>query len=96
MPDAGETRAARIRVRGLVQGVGFRFFVLREAERIGVKGFVRNLPDGSVEAVAAGTGAAVEEFAARLGIGPPTSRVGEVCVEEIPGPPRFERFEVRF
>ena len=45
--------ATRFLVQGLVQGVGFRYFVYRSADRLGLSGFVRNLPDGRVEVVAA-------------------------------------------
>ncbi|MDD3643769.1 MAG: acylphosphatase [Candidatus Krumholzibacteria bacterium] len=96
MPGTGESRTVRIRVAGLVQGVGFRFFVLREAGRIGVKGYVRNLPDGSVEAVASGGNVAVEEFISRLRIGPSSARVSGVAVEEIRGSRDYDGFEVVF
>ena len=46
--------AARYVVRGRVQGVGYRYFVLRQAEELGLAGFARNLPDGSVEVIAEG------------------------------------------
>lgn len=95
MAGQGEQRTVRIRVEGLVQGVGFRFFALREARRAGIRGYVRNLPDGSVEAVASGEAGAVDEFARRLGEGPPSSRVGGVDVEEAAGAGPFEEFEIR-
>lgn len=96
MSGTGEIKTVRIRVEGLVQGVGFRFFVLREADRIGVRGYVRNMPDGSVEAVAAGAGPALDEFVRRLGTGPSASRVSGVRVEDAPGAGPFDRFDVRF
>jgi acylphosphatase len=61
---------ARVRMRGLVQGVGFRFFAQREAARLGLAGFARNLPDGSVEIEAEGPRAAVEAFVRRVREGP--------------------------
>ncbi len=57
-------------VRGVVQGVGFRFFAERAARRHGVSGLVRNLPDGRVEAVAEGERPAVDAFVADIQRGP--------------------------
>jgi acylphosphatase len=74
--------ARRAVVRGAVQGVGFRFFAERTARGLGVHGWVRNLPDGSVETVAEGDEAAVLEFLARLERGPAGARVDGVAVEE--------------
>jgi acylphosphatase len=72
----GSKRAARrYLVRGRVQGVGFRDFVQREASALGLTGYVRNLDDGQVEAVACGTPAQLAEFAGRLHRGPRWSDV---------------------
>ena len=57
-------------VRGLVQGVGFRYFVQRIAQELGVTGYVKNLGDGRVEVYAAGTEAQLAELARRLWKGP--------------------------
>jgi acylphosphatase len=74
---------ARIRVKGSVQGVGYRYSTLLEAERLGLSGSVRNLPDGSVEAVAEGDRAAVEALVAWCRSGPGSARVRsvDVCFE---------------
>lgn len=75
----------RVVVRGRVQGVGFRLYVRDVAMRLGVSGWVRNLPDGrSVEAVAQGDREAVERFVSLVREGPPGSYVGEFeeAVEE--------------
>lgn len=73
---SGPSRAARrYLVRGRVQGVGFRDFVQRSAIEIGVTGYVRNLDDGRVEAVAVGTPAQLADFAGRLRRGPRWSEV---------------------
>ncbi len=79
-----QTPAGRVdvRVSGRVQGVGFRWWAVREARRLGLRGTVRNLPDGSVEVRAAGTVAAVGEFTAALSEGPPHARVHDI--EPIP------------
>ncbi len=66
------------RVQGRVQGVGFRWFVRRNAERLSIVGHAANLPDGSVEVVAFGTGSAIQELERILATGPPLARVTEV------------------
>lgn len=90
-----EIRAERFRVIGRVQGVGFRHFTCSAARDCGVVGWVRNLPDGTVEAVAQGDGTAVERFAAALAAGPPWGRVEQV--ERGPSSVREDRagFDVR-
>ena len=77
-------RAIRYLVRGRVQGVGFRWFAMREATRLNVKGYVRNLPDGSVEVCAQGTCAALDALEAALAKGPPAGRIGSVEKQELP------------
>ena len=67
--------------RGEVQGVGYRFFAQRAAARHQVLGYVRNCPDGTVEALAEGSAGDVEEFKKDLVTGPQWSRVEQV--EEI-------------
>lgn len=68
----------RYRVRGRVQGVGYRYFALKRAEELGLSGFVRNMPDGSVEVIAEGEDARLSQFEARLKEGPSFARVEEV------------------
>jgi acylphosphatase len=65
-------------VRGQVQGVGYRFFVVREARALDLSGYVRNLPDGTVEIVAEGTEEVLRELERRLSDGPPASIVQSV------------------
>lgn len=77
-------RRARVRVRGLVQGVFFRQSTARAAEQAGVAGSVRNLPDGSVEAVFEGPADAVERLVAFARTGPPDAEVREVEVADEP------------
>lgn len=73
----------RYRVRGRVQGVGFRWFVMVEAGRLGLEGYVRNLPDGAVEVVARGTREAVKELEEALSRGPSMARVDGVEKQEV-------------
>jgi len=78
---SGEPRArARIRVTGLVQGVFYRQSTAIEANRLGVSGTVRNLPDGAVEVEAEGARGAVEALSAWCRSGPPSARVEAVEV----------------
>ncbi len=71
---------ARMRVTGLVQGVGYRQSAVSEAGRLGLAGTVRNLADGSVEVVAEGPRDDVEALAAWCRRGPPAARVDDVAV----------------
>jgi acylphosphatase len=71
-------------VRGRVQGVGFRASAAHEARRLGVDGWVRNLPDGSVELEARGAPAAVDALCTWLAQGPRGARVTGVDVHEFP------------
>jgi len=72
-------KASRFFVTGRVQGVGFRFFAVGEAERLGLSGYVRNLRDGRVEAYAIGTPEQLAQFRARLEKGPRLSNVDFVA-----------------
>ena len=65
-------------VRGRVQGVGFRYFILREAAALGLHGWVANAVDGSVESVAEGPRHDLEAFLERLETGPPAAHVDRV------------------
>ncbi len=76
---AGPARA-RVVVTGRVQGVAFRAATADEAARLGVRGWVRNLPDGRVEAVVEGECAQVERLVAWCRRGPPLARVDELTV----------------
>jgi len=94
MNDATPTACRRYRVSGRVQGVFFRASAREQARALGLCGWVRNLADGSVEAVASGSPEALAAFASWLAEGPPRAQVSAVtsavCAED-PGP----GFEVR-
>jgi acylphosphatase len=76
--DQVKTMAKTFRVRGRVQGVGFRWFVEREAATLGVAGWVRNRADGSVEVLAQGTREQLFALGAKLHEGPRAARVDDV------------------
>jgi acylphosphatase len=90
MPD---TRAVRIRIEGLVQGVGYRAWVDHNCRQLGLTGWVRNRSDGSVEAVIQGSAAAVGKILRLCESGP---RLAEVSHLEIIDEPEgvFETFEI--
>lgn len=83
------------RVRGQVQGVGFRWFVRSNATRLGLTGWVANEPDGSVRLVAEGPPPGLEELVHLLRDGPPGASVQAVEETRLPASGSFGRFEIR-
>jgi len=84
----------RWRLRGRVQGVGFRWFTRHEAQDLGVAGKVRNLPDGRVEIEAVALPEVLEHFKERVLEGPPGARVSNLEEELVPGPSDWDGFEI--
>lgn len=83
------------RVVGRVQGVGFRWWALRQAESLGLVGWVMNADDErSVEIVAEGDDAALTELARRLEMGPPGARVDTFEAQRGPASGEFHRFGI--
>ena len=85
---------ARVVVSGRVQGVGFRQGAVVEAQRLGLTGWVRNLPDGRVEALAEGSREAVESLLAWCKKGPRMARVDEARVSWEPHRGEFQEFRL--
>jgi acylphosphatase len=85
----------KLRIRGRVQGVGYRYALRDEAQRRGVAGWVRNRTDGTVEALLQGAPERVAQLVAWTRRGPPASRVDEVQVEPADDEPEHARFELR-
>ncbi len=82
-------------MRGTVQGVGFRWFVTRQAARLALVGWVANDADGSVRVVAEGRDEALNRLEAALREGPPGARVSDVDTARTAATNGFSRFEVR-
>jgi len=82
-----------VRVRGVVQGVGFRHATVRCAHALGIRGWVANLEDGSVEVLAQGAANQIDRLLSWLRHGPPAAQVTELTCEERACDRRYERFE---
>lgn len=82
--DAPAVLRRRFRIRGVVQGVGYRYFTVEMAERVGVTGWVANEPDGSVLVEAEGTPAAIDAFQDSLRSGPMRARVTGIEIDAVP------------
>lgn len=91
-----ETRAFQAVVHGRVQGVGFRYSAIREANRLGVRGTVRNTSAGDVEVFAEGEATALAAFEAWLREGPPGAHVRSVDLDWVAPSGRHAGFEVEF
>lgn len=83
------------RVEGRVQGVGFRYFVLEQANRMGLTGWVRNRRDGSVEVVAEGERGKLEDLLAALRRGPRANTTRAVTPEWSAASGEFKSFRIR-
>jgi acylphosphatase len=86
--------ARHVVVHGLVQGVGFRYFVQRTAVRLGIAGSVRNCPDTSVEIFAEGEVGSISEFLAEVARGPRMAAVEHLDISEIPVRGTFRSFSI--
>ena len=94
MPEENESRTVRVRVTGVVQGVGFRYYTHREAVSLCLDGYVRNMSDGSVEAVVQGDAEMVDLFLEKIAKGPPGSRVRGIRVSDMPTA-GYDGFDIR-
>ena len=89
-----EVQAFRLWLSGRVQGVGFRWFTRQAARELGLKGRVRNLPDGRVEVEVAGGSEPLAAFRDRLRQGPPGARVTALEEQEISPVPAWDGFVI--
>lgn len=83
----------RVRISGRVQGVGYRYFTRRNADELGVKGWVQNLPGGGVEAVLEGERKKVGELLAMMKTGPSGAMVSGMELSELE-PKNYESFKI--
>jgi acylphosphatase len=82
-------------VTGLVQGVGYRYFAARYAQAFGVRGYARNLADGSVEIEAQGDRSDIDSLLGELRRGPRSSQVARVTVRWLETAADYQHFEIR-
>jgi acylphosphatase len=87
---------AEITVNGLVQGVGFRYYILRQAQSLGLKGFVKNLFTGEVHTLAEGERGIIEEIIKLIKTGPSHAHVNNCRVDWSDSKEEFTTFEIRF
>lgn len=86
---------AEIVVNGLVQGVGFRYFVYSKAENLGLKGYVKNLYTGEVYIVVEGEKFLIEDLFKRVKVGPLSAHVRNASINWTEPTNEFTRFEIR-
>jgi acylphosphatase len=94
--QVSEVRAIRAIVGGRVQGVGYRYATVEQANRLGLSGWARNLPSGQVEVLAQGPETAVDQLVAWLGHGPRWASVSGVEVGPAEPDANLTTFQVRF
>jgi acylphosphatase len=92
---SGAVCRVRVAVEGRVHGVNFRAVTREQARRLGLKGYVKNLPDGSVEAVIEGDPKGVKRLVEALRKGPQAAYVTGLCLEEEKPTGEFTDFEIR-
>jgi acylphosphatase len=88
--------SAHLLVTGMVQGVGYRWFVMRQAKESNLDGYVRNLPDGDVEVEVEGDRGLIIDFTEGLKIGPHSSHVTDIKIHWGEFESKFKGFEIRF
>lgn len=91
-----DNKRVRLIIKGRVQGVWFRDSTRRQASRLGVRGWVRNLPDGSVEVLAEGPAQKVDKLVEWCHEGPPAARVDQVIQDQEAWRGEFDSFEIRY
>lgn len=89
------TDRVQVLIEGRVQGVGYRFSAYQQALALGLRGWVRNLPDGRVEAECEGAKADLEKMVAWCRRGPHLAKVSEVEATWETGPERYPHFQIR-
>lgn len=95
MTSGNSTERLECTVKGVVQGVGFRWFVVRTATQLGVTGWAANQSDGSVRVVAEGDAAALDSLERSLHEGPSGAQVTDVTASRLPATGEFGTFGIR-
>jgi len=95
MEAMANQKAIRAKITGRVQGVGYRYTTVQMANELGLAGWVRNSPDGSVETRAQGDERVLDQFVTFLEHGPRSARVRSVDVFPVEPDPSLHRFTVR-
>ena len=88
--------AVHIIVKGMVQGVGFRYYTIRKAVELNLTGWVKNLYNGNVEVEAEGERSLIEEFIKDLRTGPPMSSVRDLKIEWLNFENKYTKFDVKY
>jgi acylphosphatase len=88
-------QAKHFLIRGRVQGVGYRWFTQRAAERLGIRGYVRNLPSGEVEVRAQADESLLFDFKQELSRGPYGARVNEIVEQDLKVTNEYSSFFIR-
>ena len=89
-----DTLTVNMKITGKVQGVGFRYFVLRQAQELGITGWVSNKSNGHVEAMAQGDKEDLDQFIAKVKQGPAFSRVDDLILNWEDGQENYTSFEI--
>lgn len=90
-----ENKAVKIIVSGRVQGVGFRYFIARRADEIGINGYVKNLFNGDVEIYAEGRKELLEDIVDKSRVGPHQSKVKSAKIEWLDFQNKYDNFEIK-
>lgn len=91
-----EIKSLKFIVHGRVQGVCFRAYTTTIARMYGINGYVKNLYNGNVEIVAQAKSSDIENFLKKIRIGPPSSRVNSIDIEELSDAVNYEAFNISF
>ena len=86
----------RVVVHGRVQGVGYRYFTLQQAQKLGLAGWVKNQPNGTVLLEAQGSNETIQKLLEKCRKGPSLAYVSDMSIQEIPEIPGDSGFEVRY
>ena len=89
-------RKLHIIVKGIVQGVSFRYFASYNARHLGIHGYVKNLYNGEVEIKVQGEPQNLQPFLEKIKLGPPAARIDDIKIEEDPEQIEYDSFEITY